>query len=67
MDPELGLANPKTIFKNYVTLSSAVTSKEKDDTINFYASMSASDPNKSYSVLKQLKSKIKNSKFKIRR
>jgi len=63
MDSKLGLANPNTIFKDYITLNSAVTSKEKDDSINFYASMCASDLTKLYSVLKQLKSKIKNSKF----
>ncbi|MCL6219225.1 M20 metallopeptidase family protein [Zunongwangia pacifica] len=63
MDSKLGLANPNTIFKDYITLNSAVTSKEKDDSINFYASMCTSDPTKLYSVLKQLKSKIKNSEF----
>ncbi|WP_304133098.1 M20 metallopeptidase family protein [Mesonia mobilis] len=60
MDPELGLINPNTIFKDYVTLNSEVSIKEN---LIIKASLSASDPDKLDSVLKQLKSEISQSEF----
>ena len=60
MDPELGLINPNTIFKDYVTLNSEVFIKEN---LIIKASLSASDPDKLNSVLKQLKSEISQSEF----
>jgi hypothetical protein len=63
MDPELGLINPNTIFKDYVTLNSEVFIKENKKNLIIKAALSASDPDKLNSVLKQLKSEISQSEF----
>lgn len=63
MDPELGLANPNTIFKDYVTLNIPVKSKQQNHEISFYTSLSASNATKLNSVLEQLISTITTSDF----
>ncbi|SFC03124.1 amidohydrolase [Zunongwangia mangrovi] len=63
MDPELGLVNPNTIFQNYVTLNSEVFIKENEESLIIKVALSASDPDKLNSVLKQLKSEIGKSEF----
>ncbi|MFC6860738.1 M20 metallopeptidase family protein [Zunongwangia atlantica] len=63
MDPELGLINPNTIFKDYVTLNSEVFINENEENLIVKVALSASDPDKLNSLLKQLKSEISHSEF----
>ncbi|WP_338794060.1 amidohydrolase [Bernardetia sp. MNP-M8] len=58
MDAEIGLANPKTIFKDYVTVNSNFRIEEKENEIVIKAYLSASNEYKLDSVLSSLKQKF---------
>jgi metal-dependent amidase/aminoacylase/carboxypeptidase family protein len=63
LDPNIGLGNPNTIFKNYLTVKQdfKITETEKELSISTF--VSASDVEKMNSVIPLLRQKIKESEY----
>lgn len=63
LDPNIGLGNPNTIFKDYVTVNPNIVIKESGDSISVKAYLSAEKHTKLDSMLTQVKKSLKNSEY----
>ena len=63
LDPNIGLGNPNTIFKDYVTVDSKVNVEQTENEIIFRAALSAEKETQLDSLLSGAKEKIMRSKF----
>jgi len=61
--PEIGVTNPNTIYKDYITLISDFDIKKSDDTLKVRVAIDASDIEKLNGFLASIKTKIKSSKY----
>ena len=62
-DPELGLENPKTIYKDYFILDSNIDTIENKQTISFESTFYETDSDKLDSILGQINSLMLNSEY----
>ena len=62
-DPDIGLENPKTIFKNYITVDSNFDVQEKDDQLLISTTVNSSNKKQLDSLLNSLKKSISDSKY----
>jgi len=63
MSPEIGLANPNTIYKDYTTVNQKFIIEETDNQISISTFISASNEAKMDTILPLLKNKISASKY----
>ncbi|MER3320187.1 MAG: M20/M25/M40 family metallo-hydrolase [Allomuricauda sp.] len=63
LDPNIGLGNPNTIFKDYITVNSNIAVKEGEDKITIRAYLSAEKETQLDSLLSQIKKKFKESDY----
>ncbi|OBX19675.1 metal-dependent hydrolase [Bizionia sp. APA-3] len=63
LDPNIGLGNPNTIYKDYLTVAQKFKIEQIDNQISISTYISSSSENKMDSILSLLKEKIKASKY----
>ena len=63
LDPNIGLGNPNTIFKDYITVDSNIAVKESDKKITIRAYLSAEKETQLDFLLSQIKKKFKGSDY----
>ena len=63
LDPNIGLANPNTIYKDYRTVNPHFTIEETDNQISIRTNISSSSEKKMDAIIPLLKQKIKASKY----
>lgn len=63
LDPNIGLANPNTIFKNYLTVNENFSIKETDNNIAISTAINSSNKEQLDSFIELLKQKINDSKY----
>lgn len=63
IDPKIGLGNPNTIFKDYITVNPNIQIEKNDDNIFFKAYLSTEKHTEIDSILSKIKSSIKESDF----
>lgn len=63
LDPNIGLGNPNTIYKDYLTVAKKFKIEQSDNKISISTFISSSNEKKMDSVLSLLKEKIKASKY----
>lgn len=63
LDPNIGLGNPNTIYKNFITVNQKFTVEETNNQILISTIINSSNEMKMDSVIPQLKQKISNSKY----
>ncbi|NHF60878.1 amidohydrolase [Flavobacteriaceae bacterium TP-CH-4] len=63
LDPTIGLANPNTIFKDFITVQKDFHIEENDGAIHIIIRISASDTEGMNSIIPQLKEKINTSEY----
>ncbi|WP_339841147.1 amidohydrolase [uncultured Maribacter sp.] len=63
LDPNIGLANPNTIFKDFLTVSQNIKISKTDTALSISTNISVSSQQKLDSMISMLKEKISTSKF----
>ncbi|WP_129654129.1 M20 metallopeptidase family protein [Flagellimonas olearia] len=63
LDPEIGLANPNTIFKDYLTLLQDIKVNDSEGKITLSSLINSSDQPQLDALLKNVKAEIMNSKY----
>lgn len=63
LDPNIGLGNPNTIYKDYLTVAQKFRIEQIDNQISISTYISSSNENKMDSILSVLKERIKASKY----
>ena len=63
LDPNIGLGNPNTIFKDYITVNSNIKVKENEDEITVRAYLSAEKETQLDTLLNEIKKKFKASEY----
>ncbi len=63
MDPNIGIGNPNTIFKDYTTISNNIKVEEEDKSITVIAFVSASNKKRMDSIPELLRQQIAKSKY----
>ncbi|WP_243754615.1 M20 metallopeptidase family protein [Flavobacterium jejuense] len=63
LDPNIGLGNPNTIFKDYLTVNPNIAVKETDNEISVRAYLSAEKETQLELILNQLRMKLKKSRY----
>mgnify|MGYP001627884127 FL=1 len=63
LDPNIGLGNPNTIFKNYITVNPNISSKETKNKLSIKAYLSAEKETQLDSIFLKIRSEIKKSEY----